>query len=81
MRRSEYKPSVLGRPGRPGPGRKGTIEGHPRRGEIEHDSAVGVPSRTIARKYDISKDVVALVEKDTAAVEGQALRWAVAGDG
>jgi hypothetical protein len=58
MRRSEYKPSVPRRPGRPGPGRKCTIEGHPRRGEIEHDIAVGVPSRTIARKYDISKDVV-----------------------
>jgi hypothetical protein len=58
MRRSEYKPSVPGRPGRPGPGRKGTIEGHPSRGEIEHDIAVGVPSRTIARKYDISRDIV-----------------------
>lgn len=58
MTRYEFKPSVPGRPGRPGPGRKGTIEGHPRRGEIEHDIAVGVPSRTIARKYDISRDCV-----------------------
>jgi hypothetical protein len=58
MRRSEHKPSVPGRPGRPGPGRKGTIEGHPRRGEIEHDIAKGISQRTIAKRYDISRDVV-----------------------
>jgi hypothetical protein len=54
----EFKPSVPGRSGRPGPGRPGTIAGHPRRSEIEHDIAVGVPSRRVAMKYDISKDVV-----------------------
>jgi hypothetical protein len=52
MNRQKFKPSVPGKPG------VSSIEKHPRRGEIEHDIAVGVPSRTIARKYDISKDVV-----------------------
>jgi hypothetical protein len=52
MNRQKFKPSVPGKPG------VCTIEKHPRRGEIEHDIAVGVPCRTIARKYDISKDVV-----------------------
>jgi hypothetical protein len=52
MNRQKFKPSVPGKPG------VSSIEKHPRRGEIEHDIAAGVPSRTIARKYDISKDVV-----------------------
>jgi hypothetical protein len=52
MKKGDFKPSVPGRPG------VGTIEKHPRRGEIEHDIAVGVPSRTIARKYDLSKDCI-----------------------
>jgi hypothetical protein len=52
MSKPPFKPSAPGRPG------VSTIEKHPRRGEIEHDIAVGVPSRTIARKYDITKDTV-----------------------
>jgi hypothetical protein len=50
--KSDIKPSVPGRPG------VSTIEKHPRRGEIEHDIAVGVPCRTVARKYDLSRDTV-----------------------
>jgi hypothetical protein len=34
------------------------IEKHPRRGEIEHDIAKGLSERTIAKKYDISRDVL-----------------------
>jgi hypothetical protein len=46
MNRQKFKPSIPGKPG------VSSIEKHPRRAEIEHDIAVGVPSRTIARKYD-----------------------------
>jgi hypothetical protein len=47
-----FKPSVPGRP------HHSVIEKHPRRGEIEADIARGVSERVIARKYDISRDVV-----------------------
>jgi hypothetical protein len=39
-------------------GRKPGIESHPRRGEIEHDIAVGLPSRAIGRKYGLHKDMI-----------------------
>jgi hypothetical protein len=47
-----FKPSVSGRP------HHSVIEKHPRRGEIEADIGRGVSERVIARKYDISRDVV-----------------------
>jgi hypothetical protein len=52
MNRQKFKPSVPGKPG------VCTIEKHPRRGEIEHDIAKGISQRTIAKRYDISRDVV-----------------------
>jgi hypothetical protein len=48
----KFKPTVPGRP------HHSVIEKHPRRGEIEADIARGVSERIIARKYDISRDVV-----------------------
>jgi hypothetical protein len=47
-----FKPSVPGRP------HHSVIEKHPRRSEIEHDIARGVSERVVARKYDVSRDVI-----------------------
>jgi hypothetical protein len=49
---NKFKPSVPGTPHR------SVIEKHPRRSEIEHDIARGISERTVARKYDISRDSV-----------------------
>jgi hypothetical protein len=46
------KPRQAGKPG------YSTILNHPDRLKIEHDIAIGVPSRTIGHKYGISKDTI-----------------------